>query len=231
MGKVKECILSQQKLLSKIFLTAVGCVASCHAMAFNGTIAPEKDPIAINHPWSFIGSLGYTNYQNFYHDDGQTGIVRLAIGKSILYTHSLDLGFELGVQNGNTMRFGPSAELLALGALLPIQSTVKPVIDLLATVKSTSLGDSDIFALLKGGIAYRRWQFNDRITINDLSQAAGEVQAGFGYPLTRAVNLSLLYQGIYGSNPNLIVNTTAFTGHVSNIPIQQGVLLSLAFTI
>ncbi|ETO93296.1 hypothetical protein [Legionella oakridgensis] len=179
------------------------------------------------HPWSVTGSLGYTVYEDMYRSDGQTAVGRFAIGHEIYTSHFLQWGFEIGVQNGNTMRYFPSqAAIDALGGL-PIQTTVKPMLDLLATVKTASFGTTPVFGVLKGGIAYRHWQFNDRDSINDKSLIAGELQAGLGYAISERTSLSLSYQGIYGGNPDFRYNADNAIARVSNIPMQNGVLLGL----
>jgi len=212
----------------KVYLTtAAGCLLSLQVNAAIGLPSSASD----NHPWSVTASLGYTDYQQAYQSDGQTALGRLAIDRALFIKKHTALGLELGVQNGNSMRLdAPQATLDVLGGL-PIQSTVKPLLDLLATAKTEALGKSLVFAQVKGGIAYRRWQFEDRTSVSNLSNIAGELQAGFGIPLSQTTNLSLLYQGIYGGNPNFTVNATNGTGHVSTIPIQQGALLSLSVTV
>lgn len=183
---------------------------------------------ATRHPWSVIGSIGYTNYQNMYLNDGQTAVLRLALGRDLFKVNLWTIGLEGGVQNGNTMRlYAPQSTLDILGEL-PIQTTVKPLIDLLFTLKAPPFSKTPFIPLFKGGLAARRWQFSDRDSINNLSKIGGEVQAGFAYPINKRINLSVLYQGIFGSNPDFQVNAAAETGHVSDIPIQNGVLLSLS---
>ncbi|WP_133129027.1 hypothetical protein [Legionella nagasakiensis] len=187
--------------------------------------------VPVSHPWSVTGSLGYTVYEDMYRDDGQTALGRFAIGRDVYTGNSLTWGFEVGVQSGNTMRYFPSFEAIdALGGL-PIQTTVKPMFDALVTLKTASFGTTPIFAQLKGGIAYRHWQFNDRDSINDKSQIAGEVQAGLGCSISERASLSLSYQGIFGSNPDFRFNADSATGRVSNIPVQNGVLLGLTVTV
>jgi hypothetical protein len=124
----------------------------------------------------------------------------------------------------------PQTVLDELGGL-PIQSTVKSLLDLLVTAKTLPLGANDFFAQLKGGIAYRQWQFDDRTSINNLGTIAGELQAGLGYPISPSTTLSVLYQGIFGGTPKLYVETASASASVSTLPIQQGVLLSLALTV
>lgn len=187
-------------------------------------VAPAEDA----HLWSLTASIGYTNFQNMYQSEGQTALGRLAFGAALLDTDFFNFGVELGVQNGNQMRLDVSeADLNALGGS-PIQTTVKPTLDLLATAMSAPLLNTPLFAQIKGGIAYRRWQFDDRTSIDFLSNVAGELQAGIGIAISKTANLSVLYQGIYGGNPNFVVNTTNETGSISTVPIQNGVLLSLA---
>ena len=211
-------------------LIKTALIASCvlPQQSTAGTMGPTSE---ITHPWSLTGSLGYTVYEDMYRADGQTALGRLAIGRDVYTGHVLTWGLEVGVQNGNTMRYFPSrAAIDALGGL-PIQTTAKPTLDALATLKTNSLGTSPIFAQFKGGIAYRRWQFNDRDSINDKSQIAGEVQAGLGYALSERAILNVSYQGIFGGNPDFHFNADSDTGRVSNIPVQNGVLLGLTVTV
>ena len=216
---------------------AIGPLRGGHSRKIQSVRAARPKPIktrqtqANSRSWSVTASLGYTNYQNMNQATGQTMLGRLAFGKEFFSRGPLGFGLELGGQNGNSMQLSASpAQLETLGSL-PIQSTVKPIFDVLATVRTAPLGASSLFGQLKGGVAYRRWQFEDRDSINNLSQLAGEIQAGLGFPLSERTNLSLLYQGIFGGNPKFSVNTVNETGHVDSIPIQQGLLLSLSLIV
>lgn len=185
------------------------------------------DDTTLPSPWSVTASVGYTVFENMYENEGQTPIGRLAFDKGILNIKNLDIGAELGIQNGNSMRLSVSqADLDILGGS-PIQTNVNPIIDLLATVSSKPIKNTPIFAQIKGGIAYRSWQFEDRTSINPISNIAGELQAGLGVALSKMSKLSLLYQGIFGGNSNFVVNGSTQAGHVSEIPVQNGVLLSM----
>jgi hypothetical protein len=184
-----------------------------------------------HHPWLVTGSIGFTDYQNMFHGDGETVVGRFALGKELFSRAALAFGLELGVQNGNAMRLDVSQETLDVLGGLPIQSTMKPMLDLLVTAKTNSLGVIPLFAELKGGIAYRHWQFEDRDSINDQSNIAGEVQAGLGYLVSDKASLGVFYQGVFGGNPDFQVNALNQTGLVKTIPIQNGVLLSLTLTL
>ena len=214
-------------MVIKVKYIIAGCAISLSATAGTMGVSTTEE----KHTWSAILSLGYSEYQNMFQNDGQTELGRIAIGKELFTNNYIALGLELGIQNGNNMRLDiPQETLNELGGA-PIQSTIKPMMDLLATVKTTTLSTSPFFALVKGGVGYRRWQFENRNTVNDLAKFAGELQAGLGYSLNQSTSLSLLYQGIYGNNPNFTVDTVNFVGHVSSIPTQQGVLLSLSYTV
>lgn len=211
----------------KASFIAVGCALSFSAGA--GTMGPLHTQES-HHSWSVIGSIGYTEYQNAFHGDGQTAIGRFAIAREFGVFKTINWGAEVGVQNGNTMRLNiDQAELNELGGL-PIQTTVKPLLDVLATASYQPIS-TPVFGLVKAGIAYRRLQISDRDTFNDLSEVAFEVQAGLGVNLSDRTSLSLNYQGIFDGNTRYVINTTAFTGHISNIPNQNGILLSLSYMI
>ncbi len=192
---------------------------------------PLSHPTESNHPWAITASIGYTDFQNSYKNEGQTILGRLAFDRELLNFKLAKFGVEVGVQNGNSMRLSVSQTTLDELGGSPIQTTVKPILDLLATVATVPFGKSSIFAQVKGGIAYRSWQFDDRTSINFLSNIAGEVQAGLGVALNSNTSLSLLYQGIYGGNPDFVVNATNETGTINNIPMQNGVLLSLSVVV
>lgn len=185
------------------------------------------------HHWSLTGSIGVTTYQNMVDSDGTTVLGRLAFGKELDSNALFALGLELGVQNGNSMRVavpeGTSCAFV-LGDL-PIQSIVKPMLDFLVTAKINPLDSTPFFAALKGGVAYRHWQFEDRDSISALSQIAGEVQAGFGVLISDKVSFAVLYQGVFGGNPDLRIDEVRQTATVATIPLQNGVLLSMALSI
>lgn len=221
----------------KAIFIATGCALSVNVLAGTmGAAMPEA-----SRPWSVIGSLGYTGYQHAYNGipigqaaigDGQTAVGRFAIARAFSSLKNVHIGAEAGVQNGNTMRIGMSQESMAeLGALLPVQTTVKPMLDLLATATFNPLSSMPVFAVVKSGIAYRRMQINDRVTFNDLSEVAFEVQAGLGMNISDRASLSLNYQGIFNGTTRYTINTTELTGHISNIPNQNGVLLSLSYAV
>ncbi|WP_040536467.1 hypothetical protein [Legionella drancourtii] len=220
----------------KASVIAVGCALAFSAGA--GTMGPLHTEES-HHSWSVIGSLGYTWYQQAYNGnstaqaaigDGQTALERFAIARDFSVFKTVYLGAEVGIQNGNTMRLHINqAQLNELGGL-PVQTTVKPMLDLLATASYQPIS-TPVFGLVKAGIAYRRLQINDRVTFNDLSKVAFEIQAGLGVHLSNRASLSLNYQGIFNGNTRYVINTTEFTGHISNIPNQNGILLSLSYMV
>lgn len=188
---------------------------------------PPPMPMVEVHPWSVTASLGYTSFDYAAEGEGQTPLGRLAIGKSLCDFGQSSLGLEMGVQNGKTMDlFIPQATLDSLGGL-PVTATVTALLDLLATAKINFSVNNPAFLDIKAGVAYRRLNVVGRSTIGNKSQVAGELQAGVGVPITESSALSLLYQGVYGGSLGFTADAAAGTGEISNIPVQNGILLSL----
>jgi hypothetical protein len=222
-------------------LLVAGCALTLSASAIAGTMGPVEDTYR---PWSVIGSLGYTWFNAGYNGgvtadrdaqsaigDGQTALGRFAIARDLTTFSQVHFGAEVGVQNGNTMRTSiAQVDLDNIGGLHP-QLNIKPMLDLLATASWQPMDTTPVFGLVKAGVAYRRMQINDRVTFNDLSEAAFEVQAGLGMAVSDRANLSLNYQGVFNGSTVYTINNTTYTGHISNIPNQNGVLLSLSYTV
>lgn len=204
----------------KYITTFFGILFSLSAFADGYT--PEL--LEMDQPWSVTASFGNGKYQR---TTDSNAIGRFAVDDDILLTGKYAVGLELGLQSGNRLKLDLPIETLTALEWLPMRSSLGPMFDLLVTAKSDPLGNSPIFAHLKGGVAYRSWQINNEY-IHGLSQLAGEVQAGFGYPLTALASLSLLYQGVFGGEPNFVVNPTTKTAHVSNIPALHAVLLGFS---
>lgn len=232
-----ECNIIQNKLLKKSKKSLIALFSTLSIVSFTAFaggpdhMTMPSEQLTQAHPWSAIISAGYTNYSNMYSNDGQTAIAGLAINRSIFARNNWLFGIEAGVQTGNTMRLEENQAIFnLLGVFAPVSTTEKPILDLTATLKK-SFVNSPFFLEGKAGIAYRRWQFDNINSVNDLSQVGFEAQAGAGYHINHRTDLSLLYQGIFGGNPHLTANGTTGTGIVSNIPTQNGILLSLSHTV
>ena len=206
----------------KLRLFIIGILFSCNLHA-DGYL----EAISQNQPWSITASVGDGKYQNTYSREGDTALARLALGNEMLLTGDFALGWEFGLQNGHRMRIQIPHETLAALEWLPVQTTLGPMLDFLITAKSDPLAGSAFFAQLKGGVAYRKWK-TQLIQINDLAKLAGEIQAGFGYPITALASLSLLYQGVFGYAPNVQTNLYNKTATITNIPALHAVLLGFS---
>jgi hypothetical protein len=185
------------------------------------------EPITQDQPWSISASIGNGKYQSLHNSSSKSALGRLALGNDLVLTGDFAWGLELGIQNGNKMHLAIPSETLAFLQWLPVQTSLGQMLDLLVTAKSDPLAGSSFFAQVKGGIAYRKWQIEHE-AINNLSQIAGEIQAGFGYPITTLASLNLLYQGVFGNDPNLVINPYTRSGHLANIPSLHAVLLGLS---
>ncbi|MDR3503394.1 MAG: hypothetical protein P4L79_12530 [Legionella sp.] len=202
--------------------TAVGILFSftSHAVSYIPTLTSQDQP------WSITASVGSANYQ-VVANDKNSALGRLALGNELLLAGDIALGLELGLQTGNKICLTIPKKSLSRLRWTPVHTTLSPVLDLLITTKTDPLFNSAFFAQLKGGIAYRHWKIN-RIPVNEISQLAGEVQAGFGYPITALASLSLLYQGIYGNTPNAQLDPYSNRTNLANIPTLHAVLVGLS---
>lgn len=200
-------------------------------------IVPVAGTIAL---WSILAGIGYNRYQNTNSGDNDTAAGRLALGVT-LPTHwrALDLGFETGIQNGNSMKLSTvqgNSEQCGVSGTTSIQTTVKPVVDLLATAHLSLNSAKTIFVVAKVGAAYRKWQF-DRASIPNNSQINDEVQAGFGIKLTPNTTLTATYQGVGILNSDVKVDTginkhgATSIKSIKNIPTQHGVFLNIGTTL
>ncbi|PJD92543.1 MAG: hypothetical protein CK424_05425 [Legionella sp.] len=222
--------------MKKITLGLGLCLLHCAASAVAGTMG-EASTLS---PF-YVGAFGgYGKINGAIKDDGNFAQGRLAIGARARepFQHML-LGGELGIQTGNTMRLSSSDTVLDLSGNLPFQSTLKPVLDALVTLKFQVQPESPFAVILKGGIAFRQLQLNDRTSISDsVSTVNGEFQAGLGYRITERMQLTAMYQGIY-SNNNANVQFTSVAADdffdigyttISRIPTQQAGFLGIEYT-
>ena len=183
--------------------------------------------------WLYAGAYGgYSVISGGYRSDGNVAQARFAIGGEAPIWMRTIFGIEAGVQSGNQMRLKADPSIIALTGGLPIQVTIKPFVDFLATAKWQMFRDRPFYHLIKGGIAYRQLQLNDRSSGQaNLGKVNGEVQAGLAYQATRRARLVAYYQGIYsgskaGVNVNAIDDIT-----LSRIPTQQGGFLGVEFSL
>ncbi|STY29939.1 Uncharacterised protein [Legionella wadsworthii] len=205
-------------------LIIIGFLLSFNAIA--GSYFPQST--SQDQPWSITASAGTGSYQ-ITSQDTHPPIGRLALANEMILAGNVALGLELGLQTGTRIKLNmPKETLQVIKKWLPIHTTLAPTLDLLITSKSDPLGNTSFFAQLKGGLAYRHWQ-DHRTPLNDISQLAGEIQAGFGYPITALANLNLLYQGIFsGHGPNFHLDTFNQKEQLSNIPTLHAVLVGLS---
>ncbi len=201
---------------------AIGILLSFATSA--GSYSPQLT--SQDQPWSITASAGSGNYQ-IKANDRNSALGRLALGNEMLLAGDIALGLELGLQTGNKICLNIPRETLNLIKWLPVQTTLAPTLDFLITTKTDPIGNSSFFAQLKGGVAYRHWKTH-RIPINEISQLAGEIQAGLGYPITALASLSLLYQGIYGTTPNYQISPYTKKENLTNIPTLHAILVGFS---
>jgi hypothetical protein len=213
-------------------LLVVSFCLSLTLPAFAGIFSHNK--LSDGSPSRFtVGAYGgYGVVNGGYHQDGQVAQSRLAIGMRAAQYKKLTFGTELGVQSGNAMRLNASSALMTSVGCLPIDSTLKPFLDLLVTVKTRIDPSYPIFAVLKGGIAYRQLVLNGRSSSHDgLRRVNGELQAGLAFRLTDHASLAVFYQGIYsGTNAGLDLDSAGDVT-IRRIPTQQAGFLGFEYAI
>ncbi|MBA2657424.1 MAG: hypothetical protein H0U70_10675 [Tatlockia sp.] len=191
-------------------------------------VIADKDHFS-SHAWSLNASLGYESYSDMYQKDGLTALSRLGIAVKIAEFKNFFLAVEAGIQSGTRMRLKVPFELLDEMGGLPLEITVKPMLDLLLTAQTISSKNLSLSLIAKGGIAYRQQQLF-RQSVNNLSQVNAEMQIGFGYKINKYAGLSLLYQHVFGGHPNFRYNSTTEKGHIDNITKEQGVLFGISIS-
>ena len=188
------------------------------------TVVPSFDA---NAPWSITASMGVGTLPYMEGTHGQTALGRLAFD----YAITPYLGLELGIQNGNHMRFALPKETVMNFGGVPVEGTLKPSLDALISAKTPYVHSRfPLYGLVKGGVAYRQLQM-DRDSINDVAQTAPEVQAGLAYQINQHVDIHLVYQYIAGKNPDIQVNPLTETGSIAAIPTQRAALIGLRFNL
>ncbi len=213
-------------IIRRMHFIILGCFLSFNVFSSaNSPVLMISEAENLNNRWSFMASLGYSGYQQIQSSNNRNPLARLSLAAELLATDQANFGVEFGLQTGNRMHLIiPQSNFTNLQN--PVRSTIKPMVDLLLTAHANPVDESLLFTQIKGGIAYRYWQI-DSVYFHNKSAIAGELQAGFGYPLTEISNLNLLYQGIFGGNPRFYLNPS-YIGNILNLPIQHGVLLGLS---
>jgi len=212
--------------------TLSACLLCLSLPAFSGgideTILIESAGVSNIH----VGAYGgYGNVNGGYKDDGKIAQGRLSLGIHAIEFNIISFGLEAGVQSGNTMRLSADSALIDELGGLPIQATLKPSVDALITAKGQLFASQPLFIILKGGIAYRQLQLEDRSSSQDgLRKIAGEFQAGLGFNITEQAMLTAYYQGIYGGSDAKVSINWVGDATISHIPTQQSGFLGVEYS-
>ena len=201
---------------------------SCSFPTFSGTMGDIQPTLS---PWYVGGYGGYGGIDGAYGQDGNFSQGRFALGYRATEFRLAQFGLEAGVQSGNVMRLSSDPYYNAEAGGLVAQTALKPMIDLLVTVKTSTWSKYPIYGLLKGGIAYRQLHFVDRTSSNDyLNKINGEFQGGLGYQITEHAALTAFYQGIYSKHNTNVQYDIQEDLTISNIPTQQAGFLGVEYT-
>lgn len=195
---------------------------------FSASFAQAACDFCNDKPWTIDAALGAAFYQDTGKSDAQGTIGRLSIGYTFINQAFFMLGLEGGVQNGNHLRLVfPKSDISTLGGV-PIDAEIKPIMDIMLSLKTESIGETPLYLWGKFGGAYRQLRL-DRESVNSVKSFSPEVMAGLGWHINKQVAFTLGYQYINGDKPTLSVNSNTETGVLRNIPAQQAVLAGFSF--
>ena len=122
-------------ILKSSVVTLFGVVLMTQAQA-KINYAPE--PYS---PWRINASMGLQSTLDAEAHHGDSAVGRL----SFEYMPINYVGVELGIQSGNSMRFTVGKETIDTLGGVGIEGHIKPMIDVLLTVKSPNMGFRDVF--------------------------------------------------------------------------------------
>ena len=178
--------------------------------------------------WTMEAAFGMAHYANVDANDGQTAVGRLSMGYANPVLPYGQISVEVGIQSGNSMRLVlPKESIYELGGI-PIDATMKPMLDILAGFKTEPLADLPFSVWGKGGIAYRSMRL-DRESVPGLKGFSPEFQTGISYAINEKTGINIGYQYISGNKPELTVNPLTETGILCNMPSAQALLLGFSY--
>ena len=121
----------------------------------------------------------------------------------------------------------PKESIETLGGV-PLEVTIKPLIDVLISFKTEPVTSYPIVTWLKGGVAYRQLQL-DHESVNDLNEFSLEIQVGFGYRINEQATFNIGYQAILGKQTIISVDAQTETGVLRYLPAQHAILIGFSF--
>ncbi len=179
-------------------------------------------------PWTVHAAFGMAHTPDMTNHDGQSAVGRFSLGRTIFTNPYWHVGIEAGIQSGNTQRLALSKESIDVLGGVPISAQIKPLLDVLISLKTEPVGGFPLIAWMTGGVAFRQLQV-DRVEVNDVQTYSPEIVAGFGYRINEQATITIGYQTIWGKKPELTVFPESETGVLHHIPAQQAVLIGCSF--
>lgn len=174
----------------------------------------------------YLGAYG--GYGAMSGTSGSTGDYasgQFALGWQYNKHHRIQWGAETGIQSGNTMNLGNTNQGL------PLNATLKPSFDFLATLKAQLFDTYPVFGILKFGFDYEQVDLNSVSSSQDtVNNVNPELEAGFGYNITPRAMITAFYQGIYsGGNANV---GTDINGNptIGRVPTQNAGFIGIEYS-
>ncbi|MBA2710110.1 MAG: hypothetical protein H0U57_05925 [Tatlockia sp.] len=179
-------------------------------------------------PWTVDAAFGVTSFSGISKQENHTAVGRLSLGRGLIITPYWQAGLEAGIQSGNRMHLVLPEESIELLGGLPIEAEMKPLLDVLISLKTKPFPGTPVITWLKGGGTYRKLQL-DRLSVNHLAGFSPEIQLGIGYQINEHATINLGYQRIWGKQPKLTVDAESGTGVLCNLPEQKAVMIGVSY--
>jgi hypothetical protein len=176
--------------------------------------------------WQISAGMGYNQTSEAASGEGKAATARIALGFNPVHWRDLTFGVELGVQKGEEFSVAMTKQQTAELGGQQLQSHIRPISDLLLTLQVPLNSSKTISLIMKGGVAYRQWHFDQYSDFANKLQFNGELQAGLGVKISSRTKLVVYYQGIY-SNGSAGLNTIEGQRRLQNIPTQNSGFLSI----
>jgi hypothetical protein len=177
----------------------------------------------------YVGASGGYSAVSGTHDETGSVAGRLVLGLNAYETEPMIWGLELGVQSGSDLRLDASDEVIGDFGL-PIEADLKPLADILLTVKTESSEEDPWSVFGKVGAALRQLSLSDRSSSQDtITRFAPEVQLGAGYQISKKATLVLYYQGIYADDDADVSLDDDGNTQIDKIPMQNGGFLGVEY--
>ncbi len=224
-----------KKLITLSALVSLGAV-SCAFAADHQTVAPSQNPIknglyvGAAAGWGAIQSEKVTG---FSRDIGKGVAMRANIGYNFLAANNVLIGTEAGFTGYPSNHYSRSGYIR--DNIVKISGNT---VDLLATMQYYFTNKVNLIGKFGIAATHQRSQYTVYGATSGVAKnyksykttkVLPELAVGIGYNLTRAVNMNVTYNHVFGKNPNISVSNDIVAPTDSNVGSINTVLLGASY--